>query len=70
MFAFMRRIKANRLRNLESSGYEYAAGRLLHYGKAAVKDLEEDVEIARTFGDYDEFDKGIERAIEDFKIYI
>lgn len=59
--------KARKLANLNRCGYDYAAGRLLEDGDTAIGILENQVDSSRTFGDYDEFDKGIERALEDFR---
>lgn len=59
--------KARKLANLNRRGYDYAAGRLLEDGDTAIAILENQVDSSRTFGDYNEFDKGIERALEDFR---
>lgn len=59
--------KARKLANLKRRGYDYAAGRLLSDGDCAVSILENQIDSSRTFGDYNEFDKGIEEALTDFR---
>lgn len=63
-------LKAGRLLALKRRGFDYAAGRLLKDGHTALAALKQQVSMARDFGSYNEFDKGIEEAIAKFKEFL
>tara|TARA_Y100001973_G_scaffold106643_1_gene186074 strand:- start:14026 stop:14301 length:276 start_codon:yes stop_codon:yes gene_type:complete len=48
-------------------GYDYAAGELLRFPTLqTAKKLENHIDSARTFGEHDEFDEGIQQALQDW----
>lgn len=49
-----------------NNGYDYAAGRLLREGAAAIAILEQEVANATDFKTNDEFDVGIKDALKKF----
>ena len=62
--------KRKRQERRRQDGYDYAAGVLLrsdvvpgHGDETAAEYLREQVDCARTFGRYDEFEEGIESAV-------
>ena len=71
MFSLISRVfearKARARENLRRRGYDYAAGRMLQDGIEARTILKQQVQSSKDFGGYNEFDKGIEDAILDFK---
>ncbi len=66
MFSFLAKIFKKRPSNFER-GYKYAATYLKREGVIAIYFIESFIEKSRCFGDYDDFDKGCEKAIEDFE---
>lgn len=58
--------KAKRAADLRRRGFDYAAGRLLEDGAAAIEILEQHATNSRDFGDYNEFDEGVTLAIDVF----
>lgn len=75
MFTFFKRlreaIEAWKYRKLKSEyleGYEYAAGKLIQGNpNLNIQYLESYLEQQRDFNMYNDFDKGVEYAIKDFK---
>lgn len=68
MFGYFKERKRRRQAERFQCGYDYAAGRLLDSGGDAAGELTRQTECARHFKDYDDFDRGIDKAIIDFSI--
>lgn len=67
MFAFYKNWKARLAAARFTKGKEFAKADIMRDGDAAIEDLENHVECFRAFGDYDEFDRGVEEAIRDYQ---
>lgn len=68
MFGYFKERKRRRQAERFQFGYDYAAGRLLDSGGDVAEELTRQTECARHFKDYDDFDRGIDKAIADFSI--
>lgn len=66
MFGYFKERKRRRQAERFQCGYDYAAGRLVESGGYEVEDLEAQSSCAKTFGEYDDFDRGVAQAIIDF----
>lgn len=69
MFKAFLQHKARRKQIRNRQGFDYAAGELLRNPTAqTLKTLEWHVQSAKDFEEYDEFDKGIEDALNQFAL--
>lgn len=67
MFNFFKNWKARQKANRFAEGKALAKAEIMQHGDAAIEELEDHVECMHIFGDYDEFEEGIEEALRDYR---
>lgn len=63
---WLKRLHTDQLDADYQRGYDHAAGRLLQTKGGDVLHLANAVDTARCFGDYIDFDRGVEAALDDW----
>lgn len=63
LFKWLRMRAQQQREAYQNRGYDYAAGVLLCSGAIGAEQLQQEVEAAKSFGSYNEFDRGIDKAI-------
>jgi hypothetical protein len=62
---WLERRRAAKRQRRHDAGFDYAAGVLLRSEGCPVDRLEDDIDRARCFNDFDDFDRGIEDALRE-----
>lgn len=64
MFGFVERLNDKKKKSLFKSGYNYAKGAYKNL-KDPVSVLQNNIDCSKTFGDYNEFEEGIEKLLKE-----